>query len=211
MTGSGFDRSEILSYGWASSKKNLLMFVLLILILALVEIALTRLIDFLFPHFLEGPLKWIAGVTCSYVFLWGCVKVHDGQPRNWSTVFSAPQALGNFILTQFLHSLIVCGGLILLIVPGIIWALQFGFAGLLAMEEGLDPINALKKSSALTKGHREDLFVMVLLLLGINLLGVLALGVGLFVTIPMTYLSWVRAYRSLRDLQGSAVAPPALT
>ncbi len=88
-------------------------------------------------------------------------------------------------------------GLILLIIPGIIWAIQFCFYDYLIVDRGFGPVDALKKSSEITKGVKLDLFVFGMLLGIINLLGFICLVVGLFVTIPTTMVAMAFVYRKL--------------
>ena len=61
----------------------------------------------------------------------------------------------------------------------------------------MGPIEALKKSSQITKGVKLDLLVFSFLLTGINILGVLAFGIGLILTIPTTIIATAFVYRKL--------------
>jgi len=61
------------------------------------------------------------------------------------------------------------------------------------------------ESNRITRGHKWQLFGFVLLLLLINLLGLLALVVGILVSIPVSTLAFVHAYRVLG---GKAGTPP---
>jgi hypothetical protein len=104
-----------------------------------------------------------------------------------------------FLLTQILFGLIVAGGMLLLIVPGFIWAVTYVFAPLLCAAEGFDPVESLRESRRLTMGHRRSLFVFGLLCLGVNILGAFALGIGLFVTIPTTVIAMAHVLRRLQE------------
>lgn len=172
---------------------------LFVLVLAMVAVAFFRLTEFLFPEFLEGSVKWLVTAVLALAVIWACLRLHDGEAIDWRSAYGSGTRVGNFLITQFLYSLIVMGGLILLVIPGIIWAVQFGMAGYVSLDEGLDPIEALKRSSRLTRGTRGELVLLGLLLTGINLLGFLALGIGLFATIPLTWMAWTRAYRLLQQ------------
>jgi hypothetical protein len=55
----------------------------------------------------------------------------------------------------------------------------------------------MKESWRITKGHKWQLALLFLALLGINLLGVLALVVGVFVSVPITLIAFAHAYRTL--------------
>jgi hypothetical protein len=103
-----------------------------------------------------------------------------------------------FLLTHILVALIAIGGMVLLVVPGVIWAVTYGFAPFLCAAENDEPIEALRESRRLTKGHRGSLFVFGLLCVGTNILGALALGIGLFVTIPTTVIASAHVLRRLQ-------------
>jgi len=69
---------------------------------------------------------------------------------------------------------------------------------MLCAAENDSPMEALRESRRLTKGHRKSLFVFGLLCLGANILGALALGIGLFVTIPTTVIATAHVLRRLQ-------------
>jgi uncharacterized membrane protein len=96
-----------------------------------------------------------------------------------------------------LYGLIVLGGLILLIVPGIIWGIQFQFFAYYILTEGCSPVEALKKSAAITKGSKVNLFLFGLLMALVNLAGLLCLVVGLVVTVPTTLVAMAYVFRKL--------------
>jgi len=61
-----------------------------------------------------------------------------------------------------LYALAVAGGLALLIVPGIVVALAFFYAGVALIDRNLGVLEALRESSRLTRGHRPTLLLMLL-------------------------------------------------
>lgn len=87
--------------------------------------------------------------------------------------------------------------LIILIIPALIVSLVFGFAFYLVVDRDMHAIAALKESAVITHGHRVQLFLLLLAVVGINIVGLVALVIGLFVTIPVTVLAMVHAYRTL--------------
>lgn len=128
----------------------------------------------------------------------GSLTVRDlWQPEHFWPYFGA----------SVLFGIMVVVGLILLIVPGIILGIIFGFSTYLVADKGLMPIEAFKESACMTKGNRWDLFLLGLALFGINILGALALFVGLFVSLPVSVLAMVHAYRVLDGMPQEAAAP----
>ncbi len=117
-----------------------------------------------------------------------------------------PQSYLPYLAVTILFGLMMGLGMLLLIVPGLIVLVVFFFSPFIVIDRATGPIEALKASMEITKGHRWQLFLLVLAIIGINILGVLALFVGLLVTIPVTTLTIVHVYRLLA---GGAVARPA--
>lgn len=119
-----------------------------------------------------------------------------------------PNRFWRFFGTSILLWVIVGIGILLLIVPGVIAAIVFSFALYLVVDKGLAPVEALKESARLTKGNRWRILLLMLAVVGINLLGLIALFVGLLVTIPVTVLAMVHAYRTLSG--GAVAATPVI-
>ena len=125
------------------------------------------------------------------------LKAHD-MPQ--STEFSDlwhPRPFWKFAAVSVLAGAATIIGLILLIVPGIIIGIMFSFSLYIVIEKGSKPLDALRESAALTKGNRWRLFLLGLALLGINLIGLCLLLVGLLVSLPVSTLAIVHAYRFL--------------
>jgi uncharacterized membrane protein len=95
-------------------------------------------------------------------------------------------------------------GFLLLVVPGIILALIFCFYSYAIVDRGLGPIDALKHSAAVTKGARMALLGFWIVAFLLNLVGLLALVIGLFVTGPITMVAAAYVYRKL-DSQTTVV------
>jgi uncharacterized membrane protein len=89
------------------------------------------------------------------------------------------------------------GGLILLIVPGVILALTFGYASYLVVDRDSGLREALRSSSRITSGARWKLFCLGLASVGILLVGALCLVIGLIVAFPVVQMASVYAYRRL--------------
>jgi len=111
-----------------------------------------------------------------------------------------PQPFWRFLGAELLTGFIIFIGFVLLIVPGIIAAVGLGFAPYFVIDRNRGPIDALNESWQLTKGYKGQLFLFGLALIGINLLGLVALVVGLLVSIPVTWLAIAHAYRTLQSL-----------
>jgi uncharacterized membrane protein len=128
-----------------------------------------------------------------------CLKLYDKQPVDFPDVWSCvPQTL-DYVIVKILYGLIFTLGLILFIVPGLIWWAQFYTASFLVVDRGTKALDAFKTSSKITNGAKWDLGVFASVTLLVNLLGALLFGVGLLVSLPVTTLAGVFVYRKLLE------------
>ncbi len=83
-----------------------------------------------------------------------------------------------FLIANFLVSLNVVIGLILFIIPGILYALKYYYVPYLVVDKDMKPREAMKESSKLTKGVRFKLLSLSFVFGLISILGILVFGVG---------------------------------
>jgi uncharacterized membrane protein len=103
----------------------------------------------------------------------------------------------NYLASQFLMVLIIMGGFLLLIVPGVMFSLKYMFTPYLVIDKNMGPIEALKASAKLTDGIKWDLVGFVAATITLMYAGVLALLVGLLVSVPVATISYVVLYNML--------------
>jgi hypothetical protein len=137
----------------------------------------------------------ISGISLGYIKL--AIDVVEDKSPEFKELFSCFSLLFKYILAAILYMIIVAFGLALFVIPGIIWAVQFGFYPFVIVKERLWPFAALRKSSALTEGVKGKLIIFTLALLGINLLGVLALGIGVIITIPLSVIAAAHVFKQM--------------
>jgi Protein of unknown function (DUF975) len=200
-----FTTTEALQFGWQQTRANLktlLPIAVLAAFLALLQQALRGPPDGLRALVSLGIQLLQVGVTMLWIH--AALRLHDGEKLQWPQVFDGINGYFTFLLTAVLFALIVAGGMILLIVPGVLWAIKYGFCTFVAVDQKCDPLSALRESGRITDGQKGGLLVFGLALLGLNILGAIALGIGLFFTIPTSYLAAAWVYRRLEAHAGSA-------
>ena len=144
-----------------------------------------------------GMMGWLVQTLISIGVIKTSLKLAGGEKGNLRDLYLGYPLFLRYLGASILYSLMVLAGTLLLIVPGIIWSIQFQFYGYLIVDQGLGPIEALKRSSAMTKGAKGDLFLYGLLALCIVLAGALCLFVGLFAAIPTVIIATAFVYRKL--------------
>jgi hypothetical protein len=201
-----FSTGSALRFGWETFKKRPWFFVgstvVILLASGLID-AFSSALDAAVGGSAEQPsligtlvnlgLGTLLGMGATAFYL----AAHDNPDTADLSLPWHPRPFWKFLGASILLSLAVAIGLVLLIVPGIIFGLMFMFATFVVIERELGPIDAMNESNRLTRGHKWQLFGFVLVLLLINLLGLLALVVGILVSIPVSTLAFVHAYRVL--------------
>lgn len=122
------------------------------------------------------------------------LKVVDKNKAEVADLFSQVNKFFPFLAVLILYSIVVMAGLMLFVIPGIIWGLMFMWAPLLVIDKGLGPIEALKKSKSLTDGAKWDLFLYKNLEFGVVYIASLTI-VGLILAMPFTMLAKFELYR----------------
>lgn len=159
------------------------------------------------PFLLPLNLVYAAiSVAVEILFLRFLLLAHDSVTTMKYTDVLPARPYWKYIGGKIAASIIVIVGFILLIVPGVIASVALLFAPYLIVDRKMWPIEAMKESARITRGHRWKLLGLVLVIAGLNILGVLALFVGLLVTIPVSMLALVHVYRTLEH-KASEVVP----
>jgi uncharacterized membrane protein len=134
------------------------------------------------------------------------LKVYAGEAFDISELFESYGLFLKYLLASILYLLAVLAGLILLIIPGIIIGFRLSQYTYLIVDKGMAPFEALKESMRLTKGNVFNLLLFWFVLLGVLILGLLALIVGIIVALPLTIIASVFVYRYLEARKQAAPA-----
>ena len=197
-----FSSKEAIRFGWDTMKGNIGFFIGLMMVVAPISLVPQIIRD------VVGEDASVLSIIGQIVFLvfdiiltMGLIKIAlrfcDNEKGRFADLFSCYPLFIKYISGIILYILIVFGGMILLIIPGIIWGVKFQLFEYFIVEKGLGPIESLKKSAEITTDVKWDLFLFQILLGLINLLGVLAFIIGLFATLPTTALAIAFVYRKL--------------
>lgn len=211
---------ECLRFGWETFKKRawfligaLVAYSVVWIVVSQVATLVTPSADGTWVHPGQETIALILSFFVNTLFGMGMtvfmLRAHDNIETVRLADFWAPQRFVNYALASVATGVLVLLGTLLLIVPGVILSLMFFAALYLVMDRGLGPIAAMKESARITKGHKWQLFLLMLASAGIALLGVLALFVGLLVAVPVTYLAAVHAYRQLEHKASEMTPQPA--
>ncbi len=196
MEKTGLLVSDCIKFGWNTFKARPWFFVGTILITFVIQ-ALVALLQEGAPGIISSLLSIVVSILISTGFIHVYLKAHDNVSAPTFKDLWNPKPFFNYLLLYIILGIIVLVGLILLVVPGIIFALMFSLAGFLVIEKNMSPIEALKESARLTKGSRVKILLLGLALIGLAILGMIPLMLGLLVVSPLSMLALAHAYRTL--------------
>lgn len=150
-------------------------------------------------------LGFVVGIILAMGLIRASLAVCEGRTPAVSMLMETDGFL-NYLVAAILFGIAVFFGLVLCIVPGIIFAVVFHYFGYAIVQHPeLGALDALKRSADITRGYRWQLFGLTLLLMLINLVGLLACGIGILFTYGISAIAIAYAYKTL---SGQAVAAP---
>jgi len=115
--------------------------------------------------------------------------------------------LKSFLMT-LLGAIFILLWSLLLIVPGIIKGLSYGMTYFVMHDDpGLGPLETLRRSEAMMRGHRWQLFKLQLSFLGWALLCIPTFGIGMLWLGPYIYASTANFYENLKRADENVERP----
>lgn len=194
--------SECLKAGYKTvmdNKKFAFVSVLILMVVSFLgDSNLYNINSFLFKFLIEVTF----GIILLYL-LFGIVKgglnIIDGKKADLEILTKTTSTnLIGYILVSLLSSLIVFAGTLLLVIPGIYFALRFFFAETIFVDKGYPVWKNFQESTKLTDGIKWQLLGLMVVLILFNILGFLALVIGLIFTIPVSLFTVLHYYRALQ-------------
>ncbi|PWW82696.1 MULTISPECIES: hypothetical protein [Prosthecochloris] len=188
------DPSKYLKEGWEVFKSRPGEFIVFSVIIFVV-IGLFSRLDFI------GPLATTAVISPLYAgFIVVIFMLFKGREVQFGDFFKGFNYFLPLVLAGIVSGILVGIGFALLLLPGIYLAVSYMFVSMLIVDYRMEFWQAMETSRQIVTKNWFSLFVFFLLLFVVNLLGVLALGIGLLVTIPLSICSVCVAYRDIVGL-----------
>lgn len=193
---------EAFAFGWRSFKGHWHFLVATFLLL----FALSALSDYLTDEYFKDiePTASILSILFSFALLIlyfnlvrSLLRMVDGNSPNIQHLFEYDRSFWHYFIGLCLYSVVTFAGFLLLVVPGIYFALRYSLYLYLIADRNLGPIDAFRESARLTHGVKWQLIGLSLLSYLAVLGGALFFGVGLIVALPVVSLAAAYVYRSL--------------
>lgn len=141
----------------------------------------------------------VIGIGLMKIFL----RMYDGENPRAGEILSTQGVFWKYLGGSILYALVVFGGIILFIIPGIVWAVKYCFTPIIIVDTKAGPITALKESGRLAQGTKWRLLGFMILSAIIVMAGYAIVLVGALVTTPIVLFAWVHIYRKLSSAKAS--------
>ncbi len=188
------DVSKYLKEGWETFKSRPGEFIVFTLIIAVVTALFSRL---------DVPGSLLASLVTAPLYAGFIIVVFllfKGKEAQFGDFLKGFNYFLPLVLASIVMSILITIGTFLLILPGIYLAVSYMFVTMLIVDYRMEFWQAMETSRKIVTKNWFSLFVLFLVLLVINLLGALALGIGLLVTMPLSVCSVCVAYRDIIGL-----------
>ena len=120
--------------------------------------------------------------------------------RNIKHLFKGFQFLPKSVAVGLLYFLIILIGIVLFIIPGIIWALMFSQVFFILSEnQDLEIKDIFKKSAAIMKGNKVKLLLLLLRYFLFIILSVFTLFIWLLWLIPQYSVAFAKFHDLIKD------------
>jgi len=147
------------------------------------------LLAFIYGILVEGPVQY--GVTFAFL------KAARGDKLEIKDMFAAFKNYWNAVLASLFVGVIIIIGLILLIVPGIIFACKLAFTPYLVVDRKMGVMEAIEESWRMTGGHAWKVFFIGLLAIPICIAGLLCFIVGIIISMMLVGLAFASLYHAV--------------
>ncbi len=187
--------SDYFKTGWGLFKQYPGGFVSFCLLNLVIQVALNRT-----PY--VGAVA--AAVVGTPLFMGNFIvsaKLLQGQTPEFRDFFAGFQFFLPLLLLSLVTCLFIVIGTMLLIVPGVYLFVAYLFASYLVVDRRQDFWPAMELSRRTINPRWFGYFAFTLLLVLLNLAGALLLGLGLLVTIPLSFCVVTAAYAEVFGLQ----------
>ncbi|VAX24493.1 hypothetical protein MNBD_NITROSPINAE04-732 [hydrothermal vent metagenome] len=200
-----FDISRYVREGWELLMSHFANLIVATLIFLGIQFAIGSLVPVFGGMIVSGPL--MGGLF--YVIL----DLRRGKEFQITRMFDGfTKKLVPLVLVGALTSVFITAGFFLLILPGLLISGWYLFPYLFVVDKDMDFWPAMEASREIGFNNHVHVFLFVVVLIVINLLGALAVGIGLLISVPLSMCSVAIAYESLTGAKTEAVekTPPPL-
>ena len=212
--GDAYDAPAAFGFGWRGFKANAGQLVLATLVVIVIAVVLSLITEAIAPspdmtgpdggfefeggelvlNFLVQTLVGGVAYLATAMLVRGTLDITEGRPFSIGESFSRIPVVP-VIITGIMLSLLTSIGIVLLFLPGIVFAIFSFFTIYFVVDQGQSPFSALGSSFKMVGSNFGAALLSGLLAVLVLIGGAIVLLVGLLVAIPVTALAGAYAYK----------------
>lgn len=139
-----------------------------------------------------------AGALVQLAFARFSLAAVRGTTPAWNALW-VPSAFPKFFLFAFAQSMLFQTESPLVLALALIVAILLSFTQLIMADKSLGLIAASRESIRLVAPHADKVAILIVVSSLLNVLGLVAFGVGLFVSLPVCLIATAYVYRTIHD------------
>ena len=205
MSTKAFDLQEVLKDGWQNFLKAPVLLIGLLIISFAASIIMNVFFDFL-PVLI---LSLVNGLVTSYFmlsFIRAAVMLSNGEMPAWDVLKNDMNSFFRFFIATLILSVIFLIASILLIIPLILaMAIFFPVPYIIVSKKDLPILDAFKTSWKITTPQFIPCLIFILVVFVLSIIGLIPLGLGLLVVIPVVYVAGATIYKKLEAAAGTTI------
>ena len=198
--------SDYVQKGWEMFREHIgefIGFTLIYYLFQTVNIFAAPIVSSKITFFGHSLLFLSLGSSLNAGYCIAAFRILTGKPFQFSDFFGGFNYFLPLFLANLVGGIIYIVGIVLLILPGIYLAIGYMLTTFLVIDYRMEFWQAMETSRKIVTKNWFAFFVFALLLGLINLLGIIALGVGLLVSAPVTACAAAIAYKEIVGLHSA--------
>ncbi|WP_250122061.1 hypothetical protein [Chroococcidiopsis sp. CCMEE 29] len=182
---------KYISRGWEMFNQNIGSFISFLFLVFLINVGLGFI-----PRIGEiASLVLVAPLNAGFLLF--TLKIAQGQNTTFSDFFTGFKYFKSVFLASLLTTIFTVIGIFFLVIPGIYLAAAYTFTIPLLVEKEIKVWDAMEASRAIITKRWYSMFFFILILGLLNLSGLLLIGFGLLLTVPLSGCMVIAAYEDI--------------
>ncbi len=201
----GVGVGDIVGYGWKKFQEHLgaiivavLVYVVVVGLFSFLGNIISSQINSIFGSLIFSFLQVLVSSVVSIVLIRAVLMIVDGKPLDNAALFSTDN-LVPFIIGSVVYALGVTVGLILCVIPGLIFAFLGYYWSFFVVDKGMEPVDAIKASINMVKENVGTVLVWAIVAAILSFVGLILCCVGYLVAAPVVFIGNAYLYRRLNN------------
>jgi uncharacterized membrane protein len=196
MSDHKFSKADAIKFGWETTTGNIGLLVLGWVIF----IAIGMMPVFVSDSWVVMVVAWVFDLVVWMGLIRMTLRFVDGDKGELADLFSTFPLLLKCLVASIAVGVVVMVGFCLFVIPGIYWSIRLYMFPWVLVDKDVGPFEAMRQSWEMTRGSCWNFFLLALLLGAVNILGMIALVIGLLITVPLSIVAIGYAYRRLEEV-----------